>query len=609
MNIPMGQQRKITSRGFEGIGALAPETSDSPSQEGLNNRSVPDRSGVSKYKEEAIFEVRKHGLLEASPFLVLGATTRDSRHRIVELAEEKSLVIDEQVCTAASSALITPSRRLKAEIAWLPGVSPNEAESLVSQMRAVPMQVAANDGLPPIVRANLMACAFLLPSVSGDFDLASVRKEDAVHFLLTFSRLLENVEAARVLVDINEDRAISRFPEVTDIESVEAALGELTRSYCDAARDALNRMDSLSLIDTMTSAVREDTDDGSRYGSRFLHNLVDAYQGATMAFLDAEGARIFSLVASAKERAVMGASEVDRFIPRIKAACEVWRIVARPIQLSLKARGLDHGLSEHVAYTIRSLSLDLFNEHGLVEQAQRVTSLLQELFADVPEVAEVVERDAESITTIVSGWEQSAKETEQWKKRVTYRTQLGVFKQELAISPDGILMNGQHFSLESIVRVRWGGVRKSFNGIPTGIVYTIAVGDTTREAEISLRDRSVNEAFLESLYHGVCLRLYKEMLLAFRDGCIMQFGKAQVSDVGVTMPKFRLFGRNEEVFCDWWHLKVGSKDGSFTMMSSEDRSVYQTLPYIETPNLHLLEALITMNFQNGNERLSAILED
>ena len=59
-----------------------------------------------------------------NPFHILGATTQDHRHRIIELAEERSLLGDANECEESRSILITPSRRISAEVAWLPGVDP-----------------------------------------------------------------------------------------------------------------------------------------------------------------------------------------------------------------------------------------------------------------------------------------------------------------------------------------------------------------------------------------------------------------------------------------------------------------------------------------------------
>src|SRR5437016_2680947 len=62
--------------------------------------------------------------LDRTHFGVLGATTRDDRRRIVELAEERSLTRDADACARARADLCNPRQRVAAEVAWLPGLSP-----------------------------------------------------------------------------------------------------------------------------------------------------------------------------------------------------------------------------------------------------------------------------------------------------------------------------------------------------------------------------------------------------------------------------------------------------------------------------------------------------
>jgi hypothetical protein len=98
--------------------------------------------------------------LHQSAFSVLGVTTRDNRKRIVELAEEKSLELDHDVCQKARSDLTNPRTRLSAEIAWLPGVSPRKASQLVENLANDPMAIRKESGLPTLAHLNLLAAAF-----------------------------------------------------------------------------------------------------------------------------------------------------------------------------------------------------------------------------------------------------------------------------------------------------------------------------------------------------------------------------------------------------------------------------------------------------------------
>ena len=63
-----------------------------------------------------------------NPFHILGATTRDDKHRIMDLAEERSLLSDADECMAARAVLTVPSKRISAEVTWLPGVDPERTD-------------------------------------------------------------------------------------------------------------------------------------------------------------------------------------------------------------------------------------------------------------------------------------------------------------------------------------------------------------------------------------------------------------------------------------------------------------------------------------------------
>ncbi len=81
--------------------------------------------------------------MDSVPFAVLGATIRDDRKRIMDLAEEKSLELDSEICQKARSDLINPRTRLAAEMAWLPGVSPRRAKELMLLLKQDPLEVSS----------------------------------------------------------------------------------------------------------------------------------------------------------------------------------------------------------------------------------------------------------------------------------------------------------------------------------------------------------------------------------------------------------------------------------------------------------------------------------
>ena len=541
--------------------------------------------------------------LHQTPFAILGVTTRDDRRRIVELAEEKSLELDHDVCQKARSDLTNPRTRLSAEIAWLPGVSPRRASQLVEGLLHDALAVREESGLPTLAHLNLLAAAF--EAVDSEHDA-----EDLASFIQEVAYLVDEIDPEDVLRDINEDRAVSGFPEVRALDQIEAELAERKRYYRSAIKDALDRLPPTTLVQVMTDTVEGVTLGGEDHAPELIDDLVDSYEVETQGFLQKEAENVHKLIKAARDSANSGEAAVKPYVDKLDAVARNWDKVAQPIQLSAKARGIDHEASRDLAYEIRSLAIDLFNTHDMLTQSQRLTGLLQELFAELPEVSERVEQDADALADIFHERQQAVARRDEWAREITYRAEIGVmFKDTLSISPDGISWKGQSFSLDSITRVRWGGVRHSVNGVPTGTTYTIAFGDKRSEAVVELKKEDIYSKFIDKLWRAVCVRLLGEMLEALKDGRDLYFGDALLHDDGITLVKHKFLGANERVRCTWGQVQIWNADGSFCIGSKDDKKTNVGISYIHVANTHILEQLIRMAFKKpGLRRLSELLQ-
>jgi hypothetical protein len=347
-------------------------------------------------------------VLHHSPFVVLGATTRDDRKRIVELSEARSLELDHDLCQKARSDLTNPRSRLSAEIAWLPGVSPRKACQLVESLLAEPLAVRDESGLPTLAHLNLLAAAFAYVEGTHDADDLSL-------FIQEVAYLAEELEPEAVLRDINEDRTVSGFPEVRALDLLEAELAERKRYYRSAIKEALNRLPSLSLIQVMTDAVDATTVGGEAHAPELIDELVDAYEVEAQGVLQQEAANLHKLIEGARRATASGEAAVKPYVDRLEVVVRNWDRIAQPIQLSAKARGIDHEPSRALAYEIRSLAIDLFNEHDMLTQSRRLTGLLQELFVEIPEISERVEQDDSALAEIASDREKLAAKFKDFK--------------------------------------------------------------------------------------------------------------------------------------------------------------------------------------------------
>lgn len=541
--------------------------------------------------------------LHQTPFAILGVTTRDDRRRIVELAEEKSLELDHDVCQKARSDLTNPRTRLSAEIAWLPGVSPRKASQLVEGLLHDAMAVREESGLPTLAHLNLLAAAF--EAVDSEHDA-----EDLTSFIQEVAYLVDEIDPEDVLRDINEDRAVSGFPEVRALDQIEAELAERKRYYRSAIKDALDRLPPTTLVQVMKDTVEGVTLGGEDHAPELIDDLVDSYEVETQGFLQKEAENVHKLIKAARDSANSGEAAVKPYVDKLDAVARNWDKVAQPIQLSAKARGIDHEASRDLAYEIRSLAIDLFNTHDMLTQSQRLTGLLQELFAELPEVSERVEQDADALADIFHERKQAVARRDEWAREITYRAEIGVmFKDTLSISPDGISWKGQSFSLDSITRVRWGGVRHSVNGVPTGTTYTIAFGDKRSEAVVELKKEDIYSKFIDKLWRAVCVRLLGDMLEALKDGRDLYFGDALLHDDGITLVKHKFLGANERVRCTWGQVQIWNADGSFCIGSKDDKKTNVGISHIHVANTHILEQLIRMAFKKpGLRRLSELLQ-
>ena len=519
------------------------------------------------------------------------------------MAEERSLAIDHEACQKARSDLTNPRTRLGAEIAWLPGVSPRKAEQLARRVLEDPLSIRSESGLPILAHVNLMAAAF---EAIGDQDAP----DDVAAFIQEIGDLVECLTVDDILRDINEDRAISGFPEIKSGEQIESELTERKRYFRNAIKEALNRLPPASLIEVMTEAVDAATGGGEDQAPALIDELVDSYEVETQHFLQKEAENVQKLIKATRDSGSAGEGAIKPLVDKLEAVTRNWEKVAHPIQLSAKARGIVHKPSAELAFSIRSLAVELFNEHDLLTQSNRITKLLQELFSQVPELAERVEEDAEALQNIFRDRKKAQARHAEWARDITYRAEIGmVFKDTLSISPDGISWKGQSFPLESITRVRWGGIRHSVNGIPSGTTYTVAFGNNRSEAAVELRKEDIYSTFVDKLWRAVGMRLLGELFEALKAGREVRFGDAIVRNDGVTLTKHKFLG-SEQVRVSWHQTHVWSADGSFIIGSKEDKKTYAQLSYISLPNIHILEQGIRMAFKKAGMRvLSDVLNE
>lgn len=541
-----------------------------------------------------------------NPFKVLGATPRDDRRRIMELADEGALLLDPKESSEARSVLTMPRKRLEAELAWLPGLGPKRASEVLATVESNPTALFSLDNVLPIARCNAVAAAlsrssFTQPRVMSDW-------------LLELGWAYEDVEPEPLRRVINEERVVSGFPEITDLSIVESGLAERRRHYRQVMRSALDKMDSTDLVEAITITVEKATELGEAPGPKLLADLVESYEVEAQEFLEREGENINLLVRRAEEALDREMADAD-LEPIIERLCQVtrnWDLVAQPIQVIHKSRGLAHEASQETAYSVRGLAITLNNDFAKLELAKKITEMLQEVFAEVVDVAERTAEDAGALDDLAEQRERlvedAARQEEEWKKEITYETEVGaLFKNKLCISPEGIEWKGRRIPLDEVTGVRWGGVSRSVNGIPSGTTYTIMVYSKSQSMEIELKNQVVYSSFVDRLWRSVGVRLLTEFLDNLRAGQKFRFGPVAVNDFGVELTRRGLLSKGGVEFCKWNELLTWTADGAFYIGHKDDKKLAAGLSYLDVNNVHILQGAMSILWKKGDDRLSSIL--
>lgn len=333
-----------------------------------------------------------------NPFFILGATTRDDRRRIISLAEEKSLLSDEEIGAEISSVLTNPRKRLAAEVGWLPGVGPRRVAEALSLLQNTPMGILSLPNLPPLPRANLLAAA--LVRVVEDISINEVSD-----WIIELAEMHEEIDVESTKTIINEERAVAGFPAVTnyDVLEIEIHQGRM-QHYRAAIKDALNSLYSSDLVKVVTSVVEAVTKGGETHAPVLIDDLVDSYEVEAQEFLEKEAENIKTLVG--RLRITVDANQdslsLDGIIEQLIQVVKNWDTVAQPIQVSTKSRGMLHESSQRVAGIVREVAIHLTNKHGKTGYSRRLTSMLQDVFVEVDKVADQAIEDTLALDEIQS---------------------------------------------------------------------------------------------------------------------------------------------------------------------------------------------------------------
>lgn len=537
-----------------------------------------------------------------NPFAILKASSRDRRAHLNELADEAALHGDHDAAINARNVLSNPRTRLAAEVAWFPGLSPKRI--------ALTLDHIAQGGTPTLDGFNALSCAnFLVETLDACSKRGLGELQEGIEALASH---VENIDVENVLQAINEDRQAAGLPAVTDPSLVEAEINERVKHYERTATALLEDLPTMEMVEVYEGLISDSTNEGEDVGHRLIDALIDSYELKASSFLSEEAGRIKGLVEKAKTAADNHASEkqVRASVNEIIGALRVWDRVAQPIQLAYKSRGLTHDESQDLAFTARGLGIHLFNKHDYLDDAKLMSEAIQELFSEVAAVSDKVEEDIEALDDIaIDRAERQKNEAEseaEFAREITYSTEFGlIFKDKFRISPEGFDYKGSLIPLDQITGVRWGAVKKSTNGIPTGTDYYFAYGTKTSSVLLQPNQHQY-QAIIQRAWRAVCIRILLGWMADWSKGRKVTIAGVDVSDDGLVLRRGRFLKEDELKFFTWFEVSKGAHNGALNFYGKPDKKFTTSFSYKDDWNVHILDFAIDKIWEGKASKLSKI---
>ena len=534
-------------------------------------------------------------LLLDNAFKVLGVSVRDKVAQIVEAASDPLLTVSREKVENARLTLTNPRARLAAEVAWLPGVAPGRALKIVETLGTDSPVDELQAGLPPVARANVLAWALDRSRASS--------ANSAVASLRQILQAVDAVDAADLLREVNEDRALAAVPLVRSKEQIIQAWEAQRRAYVQVFRRYLDKLPSEDLVEATTRLVYSETKAGRSAPSELLENLLDAYEVELLSFLEAEGATIRKLADAIVAAGSKGEAHVRLAGDRLICMLEAWDVVAQPLQIIGKARGGGHALSRSLANEVRGATVEMVNQHGLVDLAAVINRALAKHFSETADLRDVFEDDASTLEDM----RQRAADRERSEASEVYVAKVGLGQTLLSINGREIVWGRETFAVHELDRVRWGGTSHSVNGIPTGTTYLIAFGAGRRECQVNTRSKQVFDEFTSRLWRTCGVAIAVRMLGALRAGEQVRVGEIQFSDDDVVLTKPKFFGKAEARTYNWREVQVWSAAGRFYVSAKSDKSFQANASYRDHDNTHVMSNIVNNAFDRGIVKLSGVL--
>ncbi|WP_128082349.1 hypothetical protein [Sphingomonas sp. Ant20] len=319
-----------------------------------------------------------------SAFAILELSLRSSKDAINEAVDRLAFESDRDPADldAARARLLSARDRVEEEIAWLPELPPSEARRAAS---------AALAGNLDALRSAWKATSGLAQLNIGAA-IVSLKPDPALSVEIIKSGLLW--DSRSTLQTLQESRAIAGSPPIGE---------DLWKRAVDKHLDYISFKlvapfaYSSKAAEELSKDILEYRAGQSEVAASLLEGLIRNYRRLVEPKLSLIAGDIENNVSNIKEDPQRATSR-EALVNQIGK----WAALRRPVLLHEASRGLEDEKSVSLARSIRSLAIELANDHSAFAAAKELTEALRAGFAYLPTFGEKLDEDSETLAGLLA---------------------------------------------------------------------------------------------------------------------------------------------------------------------------------------------------------------
>ncbi len=307
-----------------------------------------------------------------NPFFVLGVAPTDNADAIEQAAGDRffdSPDGDERAYEDAKAILLTPQKRIAAELRWFCGTIASEVQAMCDCLDRGERYRSAF----PNMLAEFTFLANTLPSQTPDELVKTIRRLDEIHRALTPEKLMAIV---------NDDREIAKFPPVQQ-ETLQAAWEEVRVDVRRTFHALGERLGKESYVKLANDVAQRAFGKKADYG-RIVETFLENYELDVSTDVEQQSGPLADLLKAIDPKNVREEElrQLESMVPALAA-------LTQPLTAWHVAQGLVEGdLGVDIFYAVRSRAIDIYNDGHDIASSQRLMQVLKTAFPLLPEDAQ-----------------------------------------------------------------------------------------------------------------------------------------------------------------------------------------------------------------------------